>query len=473
MPAPEKRLYMNVHPYRHKKTHQTIGWVAKLWVDGIRRTVGGIHETQQLAAAAAARVRKVPLQDLRLQQPQPRRRRGAAGVSSVVQQSSNPRAGRKRKGLQPSSRPSSGAAGVSSIVRQSSSLQAGRKRKGAGRKRKGLQPSPRPRSGAAGVSSVVQQSGDPAPEKRLYKHVHYRKQNNWGKSGWVAQVSIDGVQRTVGGVHKTQQLAAATAARVLKVPLQELRLQQPLPVPSSGAAGVSNVVQQSSSPQADRKRKGLPRAPILKKYVYKQGRRFRVAVGEVYVGSFATAAEAGAAAAEYAEQHGLEKELKDQKVKPRELLDRLKIGLKVFKGYEPPDLQNLAEEIKLSSSLWQSEPALPFLCALGKYGPWRAKLRARAQTWFSPGKPPARLQDLPSRTARLLDILKGTVEDMQTTAKSLDYRATVYLEFSTSSSQGLCQNAGNMFFSRTVATAHIITIISLLLILVVPHSISS
>jgi hypothetical protein len=187
-------------------------------------------------------------------------------------------------------------------------------------------------------------------------------------------------------------------------------------------------------------------------------------------GSFATAAEAGAAAAECAEPCGLVKDLKDQIVKPWE---RLKVGLKVFKGYEPPDLQNLVEEIKLSSSLWQSEPALPFLCALGKYGPWRAKLRARAQTSFSPGKRPARLQDLPSRTARLLDILKGTVEDMQTTAKSLDYRATVYLEFSTSSSQGLCQNAWNMFFSRTVATAHIITIISLLLILVVPHSISS
>ena len=133
MPAPEKRLYMNVHPYRHKKTHQTIGWVAKLSVDGVRRTVGGIHETQQLAAATAARVLKVPLQDLRLQQPQPRRRHGAAGVSSVVQQSSNPRAGRKRKGLQPSSRPSSGAAGVSSIVRQSRLAGRGRALAGRGR----------------------------------------------------------------------------------------------------------------------------------------------------------------------------------------------------------------------------------------------------------------------------------------------------------------------------------------------------
>ena len=224
--------------------------------------------------------------------------------------------------------------------------------------------------------------------------------------------------------------------RVQKVLLQDLRLQQPLPMPSSGAAGVSSVVQQSSCPQAGRKRKGLQRAPILKKYVYKQGSRFRVAFGKVYVGSFATAAEAGAAAAEYAEQHGLVKELKDQIIKPRELIDRLKIGLKVFKGYEPPDLQNLAEEIKLSSSLWQSEPALPFLCALGKYDPSRAKLRARAHTWFSPEKPPARLQDLPSRTAGLLDVLKGTVEDMQTTAWSLAYSATVYLEFSTSSLQG-------------------------------------
>jgi len=93
-------------------------------------------------------------------------------------------------------------------------------------------------------------------------------------------------------------------------------------------------------------------------------------------GSSATAAEAGAAAAECAELRGLVKELKDQIVKPWE---RLKVGLKVFKVYEPPVLQNLAEEIELSSSLWQPEPALPFLCALGKYGPWQAKLRARAR----------------------------------------------------------------------------------------------
>jgi hypothetical protein len=411
MPAPEKRLYMNVRPYVHKK--KTIGWFARVSVDGVRKVVGGVQKTQQLAAATAARAMKVPLQDLRLQQPRPRPRSGAAGVSSVVQQSSSPQAGRKRKGLQPMSRPSSGAAGVSSVVQQSSSPQAGRKRQG-------LQPLPRPSSGAAGVSSVVQQSSHPAPEKRLYKHVLYRKQHNKEKTGcWVAQVSIDGKQQTVGGCHETQQLAAAAAARALKVPLQDLRLPQPLPVPSSGAGGASSVDQQSSSPQAGRKRKGLKRAPILKKYVYKQGSKFRVAFGKVYVGCFATAAEAGAAAAEYAEQHNLGIELKDQKVKPGELLDRLKIGLKVFKGYEPPDLENLAEEIKLSSSLWQSEPALPFLCALGKYGPWRAKLRARAQTWFSRGKPPARLQDLPSRIAGLLDILKGTVEDMQTTARSL------------------------------------------------------
>jgi hypothetical protein len=140
-----------------------------------------------------------------------------------------------------------------------------------------------------------------------------------------------------------QQLAAATAARVQKVPLQDLRLQQPLPMPSSGA-GVSSVMEQSSSPQAGRKSQGFQRVPILKKYVYKQGRRFREAVGEVYVCSFATAAEAGAAAAECAELRGLVKELKDQIVKPWE---RLKVGLKVFKVYEPPVLQNLAEEIEL------------------------------------------------------------------------------------------------------------------------------
>ena len=151
-------------------------------------------------------------------------------------------------------------------------------------------------------------------------------------------------------------------------------------------------------------------------------------------GSFATAAEAGAAAAECAELRGLVKELKDQIVKPWE---RLKVGLKVFKVYEPPVLQNLAEEIELSSSLWQPEPALPFLCALGKYGPWQAKLRARARLGL-PQRSPLQgcMQDLPSRTAGLLDVLKGTVEDTQTTAWSLAYSATVYLQFSTSSLQG-------------------------------------
>ena len=113
----------------------------------------------------------------------------------------------------------------------------------------------------------------PAPEKRLYMnvrpYVHKKK-----TIGWFARVSVDGVRKVVGGVQKTQQLAAETAARAMKVPLQDLRLQQPLPRPRSGAAGVSSFVQQSSSPQAGRKRKGFQRVPILKTYVYKQGSRF-------------------------------------------------------------------------------------------------------------------------------------------------------------------------------------------------------
>ena len=275
----------------------------------------------------------------------------------------------------------------------------------------------------------------PAPERRLYKHVNFKKQSGNKTAGWIAQVMVDGKQKAVGGLHNTQQQAAATAARVMKVPLQDLRLPPPVRCREPRAAD-SSTAQQSSSPQAGRKMKGVKKVPLLKKYVYKQGNRFRVVVGTIYVGSFATAAEAGAAATHYAQQHGLAKELRDQKgVKPGELLERLKAGLKVFHGYEPPDLENLAEEIKLCSSLWQSEPALAFLCALGKYGPWRANLRARAQTWFSKGKPPARLQDLPSRTAGLLHILKGTVEDMQSTAWHLASSTTaVYLEFRASHS---------------------------------------
>ena len=149
-----------------------------------------------------------------------------------------------------------------------------------------------------------------------------------------------------------------------------------------------------------------------------------MAVDKVYIGSFRTAAAAAAAAADYSKQLESGQVLKDQgrvrpRVRPGELLDRLQAGLKVFHGYEPPDLENLALETKLSSRLWQSEPALPFLCALGKYGPWRAKLRARAQIWLSPGNPYSRPQDLPSRTEVLLNILEGTVEDMQSVARSL------------------------------------------------------
>jgi len=270
---------------------------------------------------------------------------------------------------------------------------------------------------------------------------------------WMASAKTAG-----GNQKKTWQVAAATAARVLKVPLQAWRLHHQLsPLPSCGTAAADcSIVQQSSSPQAGLKMKGIKKVPSLQKYVYKQGQnRFRGAVGAAYSCSFAQntfclsrlleelqgwhapSLSSSGRIIFHAKQHGLGNQQMDQSgVKPGELLERLQVGLKVFNGYGPPDLENLAEEIKLSSSLWQSEPALPFLSTLGKYGPWRANLKARAQTWFSPGKPPARLQDLPLRTAGLLDILKGAVEDLQTTAWCLASCATVYLESSTSCSQG-------------------------------------
>ena len=253
-----------------------------------------------------------------------------------------------------------------------------------------------------------------APGQQLHKHVL----NSSGRpAGWVAQVPADGEQKTAGGIHEMLQAAAATAARVLKVPMQDMRLQLPWPCHQSAAAVISDV-QQSSSPLAGRMKKGIKKVLAKPRYVYKQGTRFRVAVGADYVaGSFTTAAAAAIAAADYAKKHGLEQELKDQsRVEPGELLNRLKAGC------EPPDLEmNQAGETQLSSSLWQSVPALAFHSALGEYGPWRANLRARAQPWSSPGKPPARPQDyLPSRTAGLLNVLKGTVVDnVQSAAWSL------------------------------------------------------
>ena len=264
----------------------------------------------------------------------------------------------------------------------------------------------------------------PVPEKQLYKYVSFRI---W-KSGWVALVHANGKRTGVGGIHETQLAAATAAAKFLKVPVQDLRRQQPEPWPGNQSAAVSSTDQQSSGPKAGKKKLGVKKAPGKKKYRYKKGTRFRVAVDRVYIGSFRTAAAAAAAAAEYSKSRlVLKKEGRGRpgrprvrpRVRPGELLDRLQAGLKVFHGYEPPDLENLALETKLSSRLWQSEPALPFLCALGKYGPWRAKLRARAQIWFSPGNPYSRPQDLPSRTEVLLNILEGTVEDMQSVARSL------------------------------------------------------
>ena len=86
-----------------------------------------------------------------------------------------------------------------------------------------------------------------APHRRQYKHVLFRAASARGRpAGWVAQIPVDGKQKTVGGIHKTQQADAATAARVLKAPLQHMRLQLPWPCHQSEAA-VSSDVQQSSS----------------------------------------------------------------------------------------------------------------------------------------------------------------------------------------------------------------------------------
>ena len=65
----------------------------------------------------------------------------------------------------------------------------------------------------------------PAPEPRHYKYVSFRI---W-KSGWVAQVHVNGKPKGVGGIHKTQLAAATAAAKFLKVPVQDLRRQQPEP----------------------------------------------------------------------------------------------------------------------------------------------------------------------------------------------------------------------------------------------------
>ena len=101
----------------------------------------------------------------------------------------------------------------------------------------------------------------PVPEKRLYKYVNFRI---W-KSGWVAQIHANGTRKGVGGIHKTQLATATAAAKFLKVPVQDLRRQQPEPWPGNQSAAVSSTDQQSSSPKAGKKKLGVKKVPGKKK----------------------------------------------------------------------------------------------------------------------------------------------------------------------------------------------------------------
>ena len=108
-------------------------------------------------------------------------------------------------------------------------------------------------------------------EARQYRYVSY-KASSRGLAGWVAKVRQDGLQVTLGGVHKNQQLAAKAAAQHLGISVGELRLSKP---PGSGKA-------ESSSPV------GRP----LKQYIYRRGNSFWVSKDNSYKGSFNSLAEA-------------------------------------------------------------------------------------------------------------------------------------------------------------------------------------
>lgn len=219
------------------------------------------------------------------------------------------------------------------------------------------------------------------PEPRQYRYVSY-KAGSRGQAGWVGQVREQGQQVTVGGVHSSQVKAARAVAAHLGVPVQYLKLQ-----PAQKTEG--------------KQRKFRP----LKKYVYQRGQTYTVSRGNVWGGSFSSRAAAEAAAADL----GGESEVDSQGCSPGSLLCRLEGCLPVFKDYEPPDLQNLTQECQLSSgSLWDQEPALAFLSALGKYGPWRAALRIEADRSQVAG----RSATTAVRVASLLDILRRAVQVM-------------------------------------------------------------
>lgn len=240
---------------------------------------------------------------------------------------------------------------------------------------------------------VVLLSSGPMAEVRQYRYVSY-KTNSRGKAGWVAQVPQDGRQLTLGGLHSTQVAAAKVAAQHMGTTVQALRLPATMPAAKSKSR----------------------RAPVLnrplKKYVYRRGARYVAMKDNQYLGSFTTAAEAEAAAAALLPGDG--PVVKPQKVPPTELLARLAAGMKVYDGYEPPDLESLAKEFKRSSHLWKVEPSLAFLCALGKYGTWRDRLFGKAsKAQLVAGR------TLELRAKAMMGVLQATVQDMQGVVSSL------------------------------------------------------
>lgn len=242
---------------------------------------------------------------------------------------------------------------------------------------------------------VVPWANSPMSEARLYRYVTY-KTNSRGKAGWVAQVLQDGRQVTLGGLHASQAAAAKVVAKFKGTTVQELRL------PASAPAGT-------------RSRQSKP-APVLnrplKKYVYRRGPSYVAIKGNQYLGSFPAAAQAEAAVASLLP--GDSPVVKPKKVPPAELLARLAAGMKVYDGYEPPDLESLAQEFQRSSGHWAVEPSLAFLSALGKYGTWRDRLFQHvSQAKLLAG------QSAALRAQAAMDILHATVQDMQGVAAAL------------------------------------------------------
>lgn len=233
-------------------------------------------------------------------------------------------------------------------------------------------------------------------EARLYRYVTY-KTNSRGEAGWIAQVFQDGRQVTVGGLHASQAAAAKVVAEFKGTTLQELRLPASLPA-AKRSANMS-------------KRASVLNRP-LKKYIYRRGSKYVASKDNQYLGSFSTAAEAEAAVASHLPVD--QPVVKPQKVSPSELLMRLAAGMKVFEGYEPPDLESLAKEFRRSSSHWAVEPSLAFFCALGKYGTWRDQLFQQvSQAKLVAGQSPE------LRAKAVMAILQATVDNMQGVASSL------------------------------------------------------